>query len=145
MMMNNNDPREELKQYLDAVEHQFNPSDPLMLQAVLYLFYSNYTILHNEDEIFTNKLLRLVEQCNCSQANLEQTCCPMPEEPRCCGTNEEGPHPEYHGPVREDPRVGHVTNPYIFRDPVSTCMPVQTRRMFLINGPTGPANGPRRC
>lgn len=134
--------REELRQYLDAVEQQFNPSDPLTLQAVLYLFYSNYTVMQNTDEIFTDKLLRLVEQCN-QPKEMEQT--EAFENNGCCNRNV---GPVFQGPMREDSRVGHVTNPYIHRDPVSTCVPVQVRRMFLHQGPSEFAPGPqepRRC
>lgn len=141
MVMNNiENQKEELRQYLDAVEQQFNPSDPLTLQAVLYLFYSNYTVMQNSDEIFTNKLLKLVEQCN----NQPQEAIAL-EGNACCNRD---CGPDYRGPMREDPRIGHVTNPYIQRDPVSTCVPVQVRRMFLNQGPYQPAPGPsepRRC
>lgn len=141
-MNNIENQKEELRQYLDVVEQQFNPSDPLTLQAVLYLFYSNYTVMQNTDEIFTNKLLKLVEQCN-QPKEVEQT--ESLKNNGCCNRNAE---PVFQGPMREDPRIGHVTNPYIYRDPVSTCVPVQVRRMFLQQGPSEFAPGPqepRRC
>lgn len=69
--------RQDLISYLEVVKQQFNPSDPLMLQALLYLFYSNYTVLQNQDEVFTRELLSLVEQCNVEKQEGEQdvTCC----------------------------------------------------------------------
>lgn len=76
--------RQELIDYLAIVEERFDPNDPLTLQALLFLFYSNYTIWRNENEIFTEKLLALVERCHLNEANNEQhseeTCpmCPPP-------------------------------------------------------------------
>lgn len=90
--------RQELINYLAIIEEKFNPNDVLTLQALLYLFYSNYTIWNNEDEVFTQKLLSLVEKCHLEDNHdnpMEMQDCPMCEPcmPEPSGFIPGGPHP----------------------------------------------------
>lgn len=79
----------EIYECLEVLERGFVPSSPDHLKALLYLFYCDCTIFQGQDHDFTDKLLRLVEQCNISEAN-EPTMCgpqgcdcgPRPNEPQ---------------------------------------------------------------
>lgn len=125
------EPRQDLIEYLDILEQSFNPEDKLSLQALVFLFYCNYSIMNNEDAIFTEKLLALVEKCNLAMNDMQPQ--PIQECPTCLPCEFVPPLP---GPQREGgPRLW-AHDPYDMpRDLRTELVAAGARALFFQGAP----------
>ena len=81
-------PNVEMIQYLNLLEEGFNPSSLEDLHALLFLIYYDYKYANFSDPIFSQNLMRLIEQCKIGDpqaAQLQNNGCNCPPIDNGCG------------------------------------------------------------